>query len=150
MTEPKPPKKRVVTKRKYVRYLFEKTWLVLSSFVLAGLGVLILGWVVKWIGQHFSQLISWRGPVAFAQLVAFCLIARRLLRNASKRVKELGQIESVEPLTRNNTGHLPVEETLVRASTEPTTDQEKVLLRAATRGEETPPEQLLRAGNLPN
>jgi hypothetical protein len=54
------------------------------------------------------------------------------------------KIEDVERLTFITADKLPAEETLVRASTEPTEGQEKVLLRAATGTAETPPEQLLR------
>lgn len=58
--------------------------------------------------------------------------------------------EEVAPHTRPKPEQLPAKEILLRASTEPTEEQEKVLLRAAMTSEDTPPEQLLRPGNAPD
>ena len=49
------------------------------------------------------------------------------------------------PLTRANTADLPAPDSLVRASSEPMQAQEDVLLRAAATGNDTPPEEMLRA-----
>lgn len=49
------------------------------------------------------------------------------------------------PLTRSNTADLPATESLIRASAAPIQAQEAVLLRAATAGQQTPPEHLVRA-----
>ncbi len=56
------------------------------------------------------------------------------------------------PVTRHKTGDLPEVETLVRASDLPPSHQQAELLRAAQPGQETSPEELLRAtqGNRDN
>lgn len=53
------------------------------------------------------------------------------------------KMQPAQLITRQNAIHLPAEESLVRASAEPTTPQE-TLLRAASASEETPKEELLR------
>ena len=53
--------------------------------------------------------------------------------------------ERVTPITRRNTGDIPEVESLVRPSDLPPSHQQAELLRAAKPGQETPPEELLRA-----
>jgi two-component sensor histidine kinase len=55
--------------------------------------------------------------------------------------------ENVEivPLARASAADLPALNSLVRASEEPRQEQQSMLLRAAAHGQETPPEQLVRA-----
>ena len=62
--------------------------------------------------------------------------------------RSLGHFHNIDPgvpFTHANTAHLPSGESLVRASSEPMQAQQAVLLRAAAEGQETPPEQLVRA-----
>ena len=56
------------------------------------------------------------------------------------------KIPSVERITPRNACFLPVTETLVRPSDRPPTDQQTELLRTAMHTQETPAEELLRAG----
>ncbi|MCW3095799.1 MAG: hypothetical protein JWL77_1417 [Chthonomonadaceae bacterium] len=60
-------------------------------------------------------------------------------------VCEAEKIVPVALITKQNAKHLPEAETLIRGSDRPSTDQEAELLRAVLQGQETPPEQLLRA-----
>jgi hypothetical protein len=60
-------------------------------------------------------------------------------------VKEGKEIDIGVPFTRANTADLPPADSLVRASDEPLQEQNSVLLRAATHGPETRPEELVRA-----
>ena len=55
------------------------------------------------------------------------------------------RIERVAPITHRNTHRLPPEESLVRPSELPPSQQQAELLRAAPFGRETPPAELLRA-----
>ncbi len=59
----------------------------------------------------------------------------------AKRAKSLGK---VIPLTRANTADLPATESLVRASQEPTKEDQSILLRPAVEIQHTPADQLLR------
>ena len=59
------------------------------------------------------------------------------------------QVDPGIPFTRENTADLPAEDSLVRASEEPTPEQQTVLLRAAVQGQETPAEELVRASSGP-
>lgn len=59
--------------------------------------------------------------------------------------EKVEKLEPVELITRRNTGDLPAVETLVRGSEQPPAEAQSELLRAARHGEETTPEQLLRA-----
>ena len=68
------------------------------------------------------------------------------LGSASKA--SLDRAETIDPgvpLTRHNVADLPAPDSLVRASSEPMQAQQAVLLRAAAQGQETLPEQLVRA-----
>ena len=55
-------------------------------------------------------------------------------------------MEPVALMTRHNRGSLAEAETLVRGSTRPSPDLQDELLRAVEQGGDTPPTQLLRAG----
>lgn len=59
--------------------------------------------------------------------------------------RQAGEVKTGVPLTRHTAAHLPAPDSLVRASEQPLQAQEAVLLRAAAQGQETPPEQLVRA-----
>jgi hypothetical protein len=60
-------------------------------------------------------------------------------------LEKADQLEPLVPLTRQTAEQLPDEQSLVRASSEPSKGQQAVLLRAAGSDPHTPPEELLRA-----
>lgn len=62
-------------------------------------------------------------------------------------LRQADKIKVGIPLLPADTAHLPAPDTLVRASSEPIQAQENVLLRSVAAGQETPPEQLVRAMN---
>jgi hypothetical protein len=143
MTEPKPPKKRLVTPKEYLRLGVSKIgWTLLLLLMLFGLPLLMVleRYINLPLGYYGSMLLF---PLA---LIVAMVVIPRIGEQVALRVLER---EDVELLTSDTANRLPAEETLVRASTEPTQAQEKVLLRAATGAEETPPEQLLRADVSP-
>ena len=89
--------------------------------------------------EAFRLLVFFTLPILIG-IVVF-LIGRRGMRSIERAV----HIDAGIPLTRANTADLSAPDSLVRASSEPLQAQEAVLLRAATEGQETPPEQLVRA-----
>jgi hypothetical protein len=156
MTEPKPQKKRLVTLKEYLRNRATKVWLRSSGLVLIVSGVVV--GVIFVLGQIWYALTEiLKGTqdgvsIVIAGLLLACLfymLAALLYDRGTWNWKRANQLEDVELLKHDNVGQLPAEDTLLRASTEPTQAQEKVLLRAATGAEETPPEQLLRADVAP-
>jgi hypothetical protein len=150
MTEQKQSKKRVVSKSKYGLYLMGKTWLGYVSIVLSIVGSLFILFTV------WCAMIAYvnYGTVQFASAIVDLLVcgfvSAMLVAGATAASRVVGKIEPVLPETRQNIQQLPTEETLLRASQEPTEGQEKVLLRAAITTTETPPEQLLRPTDATN
>jgi hypothetical protein len=145
MTEPKPPKKRLVPVHEYVGRKATRAVL----FSLGGYLLLtgIIGMLISLSGLvlSFPMWLLGFSNVSFTLLALISGLISWGLFSAGQFVGETAdKIEDVERLTFITADKLPAEETLVRASTEPTQQQEKVLLRAATASEETPPEQLLR------
>ena len=69
-------------------------------------------------------------------LLLFCVSSTRKVMVKTR--------EQYFPSVSTNNAALPVQQTLVRASSEPTQEQQAVLLRAVAEGQETPPEQLVR------
>lgn len=143
-------KNKVVSKRDYLRYLGRKGWLGISALLIELLSIVVTGGL---FGFFVYQLTEDADDARKAVLVpVLCFIAillwypiqQWMTKNASLLFKEAKAMEPVEPMTRHNTGQLPQEETLVRASEEPKEAQEKILLRAAQHTDETRSEELLR------
>jgi hypothetical protein len=155
MTEPKPHKKRPVPLTEYLRNRAAKigwkasgiTLMLLSSAV----GIIVIWQVLLGLKVDASIAQKMAALQRGALLILIGYIGAFFIQKQGRVCTEKAKkIEEVELLKHANVGQLPVEETLVRASTEPTQEQEKVLLRAAMTSEDTPPEQLLRPGNPPN
>ena len=77
--------------------------------------------------------------------VACFLVPLLLVSISSTRKVIVKTRDQYFPPTDTNNADLPARQTLVRASSEPMQVQQAVLLRAATEGQETPAEQLVRA-----
>lgn len=92
-------------------------------------------------GANYGEL-GFQFLVCSGFLIGFCIAGMWVAVSLWKKGK---QIEPVSPITHHNTGNLPAVETLVRASDSPPTDLPAQLLRVARHGQETPPEELLRA-----
>lgn len=129
MPEEKQPKKRLVPWKEYLRNRITKKGLVGLFFV----STLILPIVIIFVSRWYE----WGSLLFFGYLFWGIKLLAKMMVYAQK-------MEDVELLTSDKVGQLPAEETLVRASLEPTPEPEKVLLRAATSTEEIPQEQLLR------
>jgi hypothetical protein len=146
-------RKRVVTKLEYVAYLAGKTTLNSGSFLLWCGGVL-LAVIAVLCGMITLYLLAtpntWIGALGALFLTLILGGGAWLFIQAGMGAGSIAEeMEPVLPPTRRNIEQLAAEETLVRASTEPTVEQKQVLLRAATGTDQTPPEQLLRPGTLP-
>jgi hypothetical protein len=147
-----PKKKRIVSKAEYFRNLRRRYWLAISALLLLIPGALGTIALVLWIlfkvfqSQSLGRAL---GPsvmifMFFSGLMWFA-VRHLMIKTAIANIKVLRKMDRVAPMKRRDLDQLPAEETLVRASQEPTEGQEKVLLRAAMATEETSSEELLRA-----
>jgi hypothetical protein len=146
------PKKRVVSNAEYFHYLRRKSWLVISALILlvpGALGTIALSlWLLIRVFQSQSMgRTLGPGVMVFIGFVGVMWFAVRhlMIKTAIANMKEWRRMEAVVPPTRQHIEQLTAEETLVRASQEPTEGQEKVLLRAVQSTETVKPEELLRA-----
>jgi excisionase family DNA binding protein len=145
-----PTRPRIVSKSRYLRYLSQKaaldgagTLLFVFGIVGAAACVVLLFIDVWWsLGEPVDD--DPRGLVG----LPVCLLAGGLFvlmaQSGFRQMKKAERLEPLVPLTRQTADQLPAEQSLVRASSEPS-EQQAVLLRAAAGSPETAPEQLLRA-----
>jgi hypothetical protein len=132
------PQKRLVSKGRYA-------WLMAVRAVLVSIALVCI-----LIGLFFTRLwllmphsIQGEPTCTVGILASICggtyFLSFRLF-------KKERTIERVLPITKHTTSFLPPKESLVRASDMPPSHQQAELLRAAQMCHETPPEELLRAG----
>jgi hypothetical protein len=140
-------RKRIVSHPEYLAYLARKTTLRSGMFA-SGIGfytclmltiLCVLGSIICLCTAKDSMGFFLLGAGILGETTYALFLATMFAKEKAE------SLEPVTPLTRQNIEHLPAEETLVRASREPTEGQEKVLLRAATATDETAAEELLRA-----
>ncbi len=145
-----PVPTRLVSKGQYLKTLGEKgvTHVAGAFFGLLGVSFFLISLFSLYgcfSSGSFSKVFIFIAVVSLIlSLGAFC--------GCKSFFTSAQEIETVAPITRHNTGHLPEAETLVRASNLPPSHQQAELLRAAQTGQETPAEELLRAtqGNRDN
>ena len=141
------PRRRLVGWMQYLMTLADKGvfYSFASAFLCGGIVLMLLaGWIIV------ASLINifqgdYLGIVAGSIGVGIALVGLKVIRIAKNWIKEARQIAPVALLTKSNVKQLPEVETLVRGSDRPLTAPQDELLRAARQGQETPPEQLLRA-----
>jgi predicted membrane metal-binding protein len=137
------PQKRLVGKGRYYTVVGIKISLSAVSVVLAIAGVAgVVFCAVTMIWSIFRPDYMFPLP---EYIPIFCVIIFLFCCSLHVWLWQR-QIKPVAPIMRHNTGDLPEVETLVRASNLPRSHQQAELLRAAGQEAETPPEQLLRAG----
>jgi hypothetical protein len=148
-------RKRIVSKSEYLAYLARKKTLGLGA-VLLGMGGKMLVVFAFFCGIATLSMLcrpdTWSlagflFPTGMTLLTGYGAWA--WMKAAIETEDIASNIEPVIPQTRLGIKQLAAEETLVRASAEPTLEQEKVLLRATIHSNDAPAEQLLRPGNLP-
>lgn len=150
--EPKTGK-RIVSKSAYLKAQADRATISLFGVGL-WLGAVFLGLIAGGCCLGSLANLCW-GESLGARLAGgiLCLAAAiltggmaYLVQIAGKEMmKQAADMTPGVPLTRANTANLPAPDSLVRASSEPVQAYEAVLLRAASAGMETPPEQLVRA-----
>lgn len=145
-------RKRVVSKTEYVGYQAKKLGLSLAAGLLIGTGVVGLMMDALAMVSHLRVLASIQGWIGFSDFllffaiylsVGYCMVF--LFRSGLKMGVQVEAIQTVVPLTQRTTHQLSVEESLVRASLQPTEQPGTVLLRAAQSSAEIPADQLLRS-----
>jgi hypothetical protein len=136
------PQKRLVSKRQYVAVLGKTVSLYSAGMIFFCGGLILL------LPLFIDAMVAWGNYPVGIRALRFAsgagVIALLLLLGKYTLIKAT-TIESVELLTHQNSHLLPPEETLVRASDAPPSQQQTELLRAAQYGKETPAEELLRA-----
>lgn len=146
MRKGKQRKRRVVTRREYALHQGKKTTVALSGILIlsmSGLAALMaLGFFTSLFVTKKSDPLTI--TVCLGLGVVGAMFAWAYFDSGMKTLQDAINMEPVVPLTRHNTGDLPDDQTLVRASEEPPVQQADVLLRAAQGGQKTPEEQLLR------
>ncbi len=100
--------------------------------------ILLVPLIILWIGEFRIE--------NFLLSVLFGVLGFGIILTGKKIVHSADRIEPVVLLTKHNTGDIPEAEILVRASALPPSHQQAELLRAALGSNETPEEELLRAG----
>ena len=136
--------KRIVSKGEYVRQIVLKTILLFlgataSIIIFVCLKNLLRLWLTRPEDIPISIGVVVVGAVAIL-LMGYGVTMLTV-------IKGVRRINVDVPLTRANTANLPAPDSLVRAGSEPMQAQEAVLLRAVAEGQETLPEQLVRAVN---
>ena len=148
--EPKTGK-RIVSKRAYVKAQGKRSVLAVGAIVLwvaTIVGIWLIGLflfqAISGVSRSDSMVIAFM-PYFVIIIFVTGTVTLLLALSAKSVTKTARAIDPGVPLTRANTADMPAPDTLVRASTEPLQAQQSVLLRAAAEGQETPPEQLVRA-----
>ena len=129
--------KKIVSKGAYATLIARRMGSGIAAVIL---GLLAIGCAAL-AYRYYQSKPSWAVGVCLLASLGTCFFTylyNKCIALASKK-------DAVVPLTRANTADLPAPDSLVRASSEPMQAQEAVLLRAAAEGQETPPEQLVRA-----
>jgi len=146
------PQKRLVNQSQYIRITGKKWTLYSTSAVLTALALAMVFGTALGIFRHVTGtepvhpdfVVSHRNY--FLEGGADCVLLFLLTKLSLYTRKRGKAIAPVSLLTGRNGHLLPMQETLVRASSQPPIQQQAELLRAAQYGQETPAEQLLRAG----
>jgi len=142
----KKPQRRLVSKGQYARLITTRAAILLLSLACVFAGLYTMVKMAESEGQHRHSKPGLMG--AFLDLLV-CTVpgvcCPIMFVGAFQLFKKERTIERVAPITRHSTSFLPPQESLVRASDLPPSQQQAELLRAAPRGSETPTEELLRA-----
>jgi hypothetical protein len=141
------PRKLLVGWKQYIRSIGKKGLYYSFTFTFACVGAIVLA---ETFAILFCDLLARDWLPATGAAFSLCIVGLLSIWFAKAMFKYGEEVESVELITRHNTCHLPVADTLGRSSERPSTDQQAELLRAAGQGPETPAEELLRATNQEN
>ena len=153
--ESEPSGKRIVSKAEYVKAQAKRLGWVCSGIIIVVSVLLVAASILAALSTqntHFPVGMRredyWSLLTVLLSLAFVCIFLRYMSRIENYIVGKFTSIDPGVPLTHANATHLPAPDTLVRASVEPTQEQHAVLLRAAAAGQQTPPEQLVRASSI--
>jgi hypothetical protein len=144
------PQKRLVSKGRYVWSMTSRTILLAFSVLFALIGAYGVLGILFSIAFNVTGMseTDGRDNLFVLFLTAAILFTAGVFFLAYSFWKKERTIERVAPITKRTTSTLPPEESLVRASAVPPSQQQAELLRAAQYGKETPAEELLRATTI--
>jgi hypothetical protein len=153
------PNKKIVSKSKYVQVQSLRAGIGLAGvcliFAAASCASVTIVTFLEFLRQPDWHLKNY-GGIAFPRVLGQCGGAMlmgvgvyKMYRMSVASFTRARKMNHVVPLTKANAPYLPAQESLVRASAEPSAMLETVLLRAAADNPTTPPEQLVRASNTP-
>lgn len=136
------PRTRLVSKGRYLRNLGEKgvNYAVGSFYGLLGVPLLLLSLLCIYVCFAVRYFLDTFLCLAMVSLG----LSAGAFWGCKSYFRKAREMETVTPITRDNTGLLPPEETLLRPSEFSPSHQQAELLRAAPQGSETPSEELLR------
>lgn len=143
MDKRKKSGRRIVSKGKYLADTGKK--LTLASY---GTAVQLVGIMMVAFTLLVVVPTVWRWADILGGLFMVGISggsALTLIYLGRKAVGEGKAIDAGIPFTRANTADLPAVDSLVRASDSPPQEDQDVLLRPATQGRQTPPQELVRA-----
>ena len=154
MSQPSEPNKRIVSKAEYVVMISEKVSRLLSGRLLIiavwigmiGTFIGFLSFMVMMGDQNIFPPVI-RGGIFLLVGVGcwfFCTLLMCFQKIGQNQIEDAKAMEEILPFTRANTGDLHTSNSLLRASSQPSQEYEAVLLRPATKSQQTPAEQLLR------
>src|SRR5689334_3904366 len=134
MSAEKPRIRRVGTWWEYLFFLGKKAALSTAGLVVLILLLLLFAGIVwgaisvsvQWIVSVNKQPFSWDLWLLLLGIGAASSLGLILYQCLEGAFQSLTEMEPVVPLTRHNTGNLPENETLVRASEEPPAHQADV------------------------
>jgi hypothetical protein len=136
------PKKRLVGRRQYVVVLGKTVSLYTVGMISFCGGIILL------LPLGFDAMGVWGNYSVGVRALRFVIgvgVIALMLRLGKYTLIKANTVEAVGLLTHHNSHLLPPEESLVRASDVPPSQQQTELLRAAQYGKETPAQELLRA-----
>ena len=150
--ESKTTGKRIVSKRDYVRLVCQRV--ILTSFGLCLHAMAFISGLAA-IYLLLCAIISitvFSGEERDAMDTGICLMVLVISPGAAYLCNKWGKVSiqqaskiDMETIIYTNTADLPAPESLVRASEQPSQEQEAVLLRSLMEAHQTPSEQLVRA-----
>src|SRR5579871_4510450 len=141
-----PKNNRIVSKGQYVKAQSKRIGVGASGCGLLLLATICAGatiWLLVFL------LLGWWTALGAVLCVASGVATFWLGKWGFDNLRHAEAIDPGIPLTRKVAATLPSNESLVRASEEPTQEQQIVLLRAATHDHTTPAEQLLKPSGEP-
>ena len=139
------PQKQLVSKEQYVRHIGKNLTLTGVSVLALAVGIPCLLICFCWGIGLFLQALEGHVPSdAWYWYLGLLMVTGGLMKIGLRTKKAVESSEAIVIVTHRNVHQLRDEDSLVRGSDLPPTEQQAELLRAVQTGQETPSEELLR------